>query len=61
MGRFLDNIQKLFLGEGEHDVISFERMQKYPLYKWSLFINGIKVKKVFDNGKNLVFVDLDEV
>lgn len=56
MGRFLENIQKLFLGEGDHDEISFETMQSYPLFEWDSFINGIKVMKIFDDGVNLVFM-----
>lgn len=56
MGRFLDNIQKLFLGEGDHDVITYETMQSYGLFKWENFVNGIKVLKVYDDGDNLVFI-----
>lgn len=56
MGKFLDKIQNLFLDTTAHEVITFEFMQDYELYKWERFVNGIEVMKVYDDDTILLFL-----
>ena len=51
----LDKIHALFKNSYLEETITFEMLQKLPLYKWEGEIKGIKYMKVFDQDGFLIF------